>query len=310
MFYPLLRGKRFEAIALRECATLLAGATNVRPIVEPVKDEWRNLERALDAGLAIGIIVNPRVGDYSVPPPRARRIQKPMPASSTAVLGHANAIPTLLIDASTTAADVRTFAGTYTNRHMYLVHTAPRARHPDPIAAALASNPAAMIIRRRAVPITGRRSLYVDLQDNFTRQDNNSMYPPDEFFTDRHVTIRTDRTFGHFGDYSVQGDSYRDGGGPANHVALHHVYTIGPNPSDLRIKHYVSAPHPSVKRMWFDALSQLIADLPSLARISPLNRTSVLAEYRAFSAPADFPNLGKMKELSMRHHLELMTVVQ
>jgi hypothetical protein len=309
LYYPYLRGKRFEALALRSEANALAQAANVLPIVEPVKNEWRNLQRALDAGLALAIITNPRVGDYSPPPNGARRAQLEMPPVSAEVYGHANAIPTMLIDDATTAARVQRFARTHQGRLGLVVVGSPTA-NPDPLQAALGINPHFVGIRRRIVPVFAPRQMNVAIEDNFMRQDTNSLYPHDEFFTNMHVAVRNDGDYAHFGDYSIQGDHYRDGGGRANNVALHHVYTVGPNPSDLRVRHYVSTAHRDVAVMWYAALSQLVADLAVLARRSALNSTSVLAEYRALHHSRAFPGLGKMKELALRQHLLLMTVVQ
>jgi hypothetical protein len=119
-----------------------------------------------------------------------------------------------------------------------------------------------------------------------------------------------DTTYGHFGGYSIQGDHYRDGGGPAGNVAIHHVYLIGPKPSDLRISQFVSAAHPDVTVMWHDAISQLVADLPARAALTPLNETPECNEYRALHVSRAFPGLGKMKEYGIRNHLSLMTVAQ
>jgi hypothetical protein len=254
--------------------------------------------------------MNPSVGDYSPPAPRARRVQQAFPPASQPVFGHTNAIPAFIVDGSTTAAMVTAFGRAHPGAKMFVVNAAPRAQAVDPLAAALALRPQYWVVRRRAVVVDTEASRNVDLVDNFTRQDTNSLYPFDEFYTDRHVSIQTDVSYNHFGDYSIVGEHYRDGGGRANNVAIHHVYTIGPNPSDLRIRHYVSATHPDVTTMWYDALTQLVADLPVLARLSPLNITAVLTEYRAMHRSRHFPGLGKMKEIALRHHLLLMTVIQ
>lgn len=312
MFFPLLRSKRFEVLALVAVTPDLVASRNVLPIVEPTKSEWTNLKKALDAGLEMGIIVNPQVGDYSPPQPRARRVQHPFPPTSAQVFTHANAIPTLIIHGQSTVADVAQFGRGFVGKKMILVNEAPvfPTAVQSPLATALALRPAYWVVRRRSSAPSMRVASNVDLTNNLIRQANNGLYPFDEFYSDRNITIRTDPIYGHFGDYSIVGEDYSDGGGRANNVALHHVYTIGPNPSLLRIRHYVSATHPDVATMWFDALSKLVADLSNLSVLSPLNDTSVLAEYRAKHASRAFPGLGKMKELALRHHLLLMTAVQ
>lgn len=309
MYFPYLRGKQYEALALRAEAAALAQAGNVVPIVEPVKNQWRNFGRALDAGLRLAVVVNPRVGDYSPPPPQSRRVQAAMPATAAAIYGHARTIPTMIVDATITAAAIRRFGREHQPRLGFVIVGAAAA-NANAGQEIINLNPAFIAIQRLVVPTFAPRDVNVDLVDNFVRADNNSLYPPDEFFTDRHITVRTDAAYAHFGDYSIQGDHYRDGGGRANNVTIHHVYTVGQNPSHLRIRHYVSDRHRDVRVMWHDALSKLVRDLPTLARMSPLNDTTVLAEYRALHRSRGFPGLGKMKELAMRHHLLLMTVVQ
>jgi hypothetical protein len=59
-----------------------------------------------------------------------------------------------------------------------------------------------------------------------------------------------------------------------------------------------------------DALDMLIADLPNLIAMTPLNETRTTRELRALHALGGHLALGKAKEMAIRHHLELMTVVQ
>jgi len=67
MYYPYLRGKQFELIALRELVDLLAAnRSKISPVIEPVKNSttFRKALQALkDINLNFSIIVNPQVGD-------------------------------------------------------------------------------------------------------------------------------------------------------------------------------------------------------------------------------------------------------
>jgi hypothetical protein len=227
-----------------------------------------------------------------------------MPATSAAVFGHARAIPTMLIGATTTAALVRQFVRTHA-RHGFVIIGVPTT-NTDPLQEILRSTPQFVAIRHKVVRAFADRNISVEIEDNFTRQEKNALYPPDEFHTDRYATIANDPDYAHFGDYSIQGDQYSEGGGRAHNVALHHIYLSGANGSDLRIRHYVSGRHRDISAMWYDALSQLVADLPRLGRISGINNTSVVSEYRTLNRTRAFPGLGKMKEFAMRHHLLLV----
>ena len=46
MYHPYFRGKQFELITIRETADLMARA-NFVPIIEPVKEALKGLERCL-----------------------------------------------------------------------------------------------------------------------------------------------------------------------------------------------------------------------------------------------------------------------
>lgn len=49
MYFPYLRGKQFELIALRELVALPLDANRVVPIIEPVKRNLKSIETALKA---------------------------------------------------------------------------------------------------------------------------------------------------------------------------------------------------------------------------------------------------------------------
>src|SRR5476651_587050 len=69
MYFPYLRCKQFELLALRELCKDLGQSQKISPILEPVKRSVSTLERAMDALIAYNvnftIIINPIVGDFS-----------------------------------------------------------------------------------------------------------------------------------------------------------------------------------------------------------------------------------------------------
>jgi hypothetical protein len=312
MFFPLLRSKRHEVQAVKAVAAGLLHAGNVLPIFEPVaKDAWKNFKDTLDAGLTLALITNPMVGMYSIPRLGEQRVPVPMPLRASAAFNHVNAIWAFLISDGTRASEVRAFTALRPGRKMFVVTDRPRATgNDDPIAPAVESRPDYFVVCHHAINPEMPRDINVDLEDAFQAQPVNIAYPADEFYSQRHITIANDLNYAHFGDYSIVGRLFRKGGGQANNVALHHVYTVGPRYSDLRIKHYVSQNDPDVATMWYDALTQLINDLPNLRALSPLNDTAVLQSYQAMYQNRAFPGLGMMKEFALRHHLLLMTTVQ
>jgi hypothetical protein len=67
MYYPYLRGKQYELLLLRENAKFIK-ENNIHPIIEPVKDNFAAIKRALNElnkkKVEYVLIANPQIGDY------------------------------------------------------------------------------------------------------------------------------------------------------------------------------------------------------------------------------------------------------
>ena len=68
MYFPYLRSKQFELIALREFAVKYPHTSHVTPIIEPVKSTFSSLSKAVEAlfkwELPFALILNPQEGDF------------------------------------------------------------------------------------------------------------------------------------------------------------------------------------------------------------------------------------------------------
>src|SRR5688500_7397656 len=68
MYFPYLRCKQFELLALREIAAEIGGRNLISPILEPVKLATAPFEKALDAVIAnkinFSIVINPTFGEF------------------------------------------------------------------------------------------------------------------------------------------------------------------------------------------------------------------------------------------------------
>ena len=69
MYFPYLRGKQFDLLALRDLSPVLAvNREKISPIIEPVKDSTslRAVATSLaDIGVNFNVVLNPTVGDFS-----------------------------------------------------------------------------------------------------------------------------------------------------------------------------------------------------------------------------------------------------
>lgn len=67
MYFPILRGRQFELLALRECVNKKILSDQIIPIVEPVKVSstyTKTVDSFTKAGKAIAVIRNPQVGSW------------------------------------------------------------------------------------------------------------------------------------------------------------------------------------------------------------------------------------------------------
>ena len=67
MYFPYLRGRQFELIALREYAHQYGTINKVIPIIEPVKKTFNSMKLALpklmEGNIKFALILNPQVGE-------------------------------------------------------------------------------------------------------------------------------------------------------------------------------------------------------------------------------------------------------
>ena len=69
MYFPLLRGKQFELVALGELAPLLAKAPKIVPVIEPVEASpslRKSLKALVAASAPFCLVVNPKVTTVDV----------------------------------------------------------------------------------------------------------------------------------------------------------------------------------------------------------------------------------------------------
>ena len=68
MYFPILRGRQFELLALRECVNKGLLSNKIIPIVEPVKVSstfTKTVDSFIRAEKSIAIIRNPQVGSWT-----------------------------------------------------------------------------------------------------------------------------------------------------------------------------------------------------------------------------------------------------
>jgi hypothetical protein len=308
MYHPYFRGKQFELITVRETAALMAGAGFV-PIIEPVKEALKGLERTLQSicdaeGQAI-VIVNPYHGDHQDDGTGITNLLQ------NGFIGNASISAGILLRSDMTLEQAIAAYETHRDHNPTFVHAGFTSQKAlaDYLGGDLA-NSRHVFVEDSANTLYRKHyegSSRILLRDGFNRRKNSEYAKiPFEEFSELHLTYQ-DLNMDGFGDFLIVGDSYSEGGGPAYAVAIHLTF-IDPNKDDVMyIYHFVSTTNdtptdPAGK--FAQALKKLIDKLDS--GTSKLLETSAIHEFRELHAKGHFPGLGYVKKLSMKHHIETL----
>jgi hypothetical protein len=307
-YFPYLRGKQFELIALRESATLLAD-TGFTPIIEPVRSSLNGLKRALDtiveAGASAIVVVNPHHGDHNADGSEVQGLL------ADEYSDFDNIRAGILLQVTTSVDEAVELIELFDTRSgTTLIHAgfADGGALREAIAAkelgvdhVFLDHRASDLYRRRFTD--GSRVL---IRDGFEKKKN-AEYGPVDHFSDLHV-VYADNYSG-YGDYLTVGDTYSESGGPAYAVAIHMTYIDHDQDESMFVRHFVSETNdtptdPAGK--FREALSSLMAYVNGGS--SKLELTSALEEFRQLHERQHFPGLGHVKKLSMKHHLETLKI--
>jgi len=306
IYYPYFRGKQYELVAIRESAPLLARSEFV-PIIEPVKETFSGLRRAIDAvtdadGGAV-VVVNPEHGHHAQSAGEIKNLFQ------RELAGKPNIAAGILLTNEMTVEDSVSLYEQYKDRDVALIHDG--FNDGRKLAETLGdeiSEPLHVFVEQQHGKLyrkhfaEGTRIL---LRDGFRRQKNKD-YPPREKFSDLHLTYSDEGANG-FGDYLIVGDEFSETGGPAYAVAIHLTFLDADQDGEMHIFHFVSVrsdtpTDPAGK--FGEALEKLVAEVRR--RNTPVLRTEAVKEYLDLHRRKHFPGLGYVKKLSMKHHMETL----
>jgi hypothetical protein len=308
MYFPFLRGKQFELLALKDICPLLKPLNKVHPIIEPVKESFQALERSLTEiccnDILPTVIVNPSVGDMEGTSASKLNLFVSKFSESNQVnvgfiinndAGFAKAdnimkkfyddnAPITLVfnqEAEITTAVVKSFISDYNVVYNVIDDSNTRG------------------FKRIFAPETK-----VTLNDPFPKAEKNADYAKkhDALLTEEHVFFSDDGYVG-FSDYLTIGRNYKDSGFLPYAVAIHITYAAKGN-QEIRLRHFVSDSNDddsNVAGKFFEALSKLVEFTATL----PF-KTQALSEFEILYKKEHYPGLGYIKKLSILNHLELV----
>ena len=305
MYFPYIRGRQYELLALKELVVKDLICDKVIPIVEPVKltsTLINTISEYVNAGKKISIILNPSVGNFLTECEKAQPKSKEDSWCRTFedLCVSDYVVPSLILN-----SDVGNLIMPHKKDRFLVVHVDPDLidcykKLFAELSPSYTLIPDDRLFRRN---VTGEKVLFAD---KFGKKRRNADYveKTDEYFSDDHLFFRDEGYIG-FSDYSVIGNGYVEAGFAPYAVAIHVVYfdDLG----KLRICHFVSdsnddSENPAGK--YYEALIKLNAWYHA-EKNPPITHgiNTFLEHFRKQT----YPGLGTVKKLSLMHHLELIS---
>lgn len=306
MYYPYVRGRQYELLAMKELLITDLLSEKIVPIIEPVKLSptfIKTLEAFIMSNRKLCIIINPSVGTFNTDMQdndKAALREKFLElieedSIQKAYIVKKNSVAALKkwnIDYNTQNTD---WIVINNNREYLSVYSEIYSHGECPLVSFI---PDESIFRRST---RCNRGL---LEDRFEKRSRNSDYADnyDELYSEDHLYYAEDG-FKAFSDYSIVGSDYLEGGFAPYAVAIHIIYFD--SKKALRVRHFVSNSNSDIQNpagKFYEAITKL-ANWVVEFEIKPTTSLNVLLNHYKNQT---YPGLGSVKKLSLMHHLELL----
>ncbi|MDP9533955.1 sce7725 family protein [Pseudomonas protegens] len=307
MYYPILKGKQYELAALKELVEHIP-VGNVCPILEPVNSSLVALATTIieltSAGITSWVVINPSQGEF-VSGSGSNITRSLASCITTANKGAGVFVPCVKVrDASDVSALalLRSIDAPFV---AYVEGVITPALSLDLMrASVVALNP-----EKNVQSIWSGLPRVVLFHDGFDKKSRNLDYGVESFYSDFHIQYRSCPNAIGFGDYTVLGERFIEGGGPAYVVTLHLSYLDDSRMNGMYVRHFssysdnYSQSDPGGK--FREALDLLVSHV-SLNPTKFVN-TAGLQDFFTLHASRHFPNLGVVKKISIKHHIQTLS---
>lgn len=305
MYFPYIRGRQYELLAIKELASKNLICDKVVPIIEPVKLSStliNAISEYIKCKRYICIILNPKVGNFFIECKNAQPKSKEREWCD-GFNSHCDSnfvIPSLIMN-----MDVKLFINDRNKDNLLIIHN-DRDFLDDYEKLFTGYTPQYTLIPDERVfrrSVTTKRVIFAD---KFVKKMRNSDYAKkvDEPFSDELLFFETEGYAG-FSDYSMIGNDYLESGFAPYAVAIHIVYFD--NKHEIRIRHFVSDSNDDIEDpagKFYEALQKLYTWYH--AESNP-PRTEGINAFLEHYRQQTYPGLGTVKKLSLMHHLELVS---
>jgi len=308
MYFPYLRGKQFELIALRELSALMSSKREkISPIIEPVKDSSTlrsTLKELVEKNINFNFIVNPRVGSF------INSFDALIKILEEKLSGYTNFQLSVIVDKTTQQgiAELLEFKNRINLNHngYTLIHT---SEIEEDSIEQLNDN---LEIKYNLIYFSKTSRRYyrefnqdtrVSLDDYFRKLDKNADYlqvPVSDFSEE--YKYYTDDNFVGFSDFLTIGDNYSESGFLPRAVAIHLSYI---DQNKIKIRHFTSDSNQDssdIGGKFAEALQKLISWCDEVN----ITETEGIRMFKELHNRGHFPGLGSIKKISTINHIELV----
>lgn len=304
MYFPYLRGRQYELLALRELVNKKLLGKNITPIIEPVKLSStliKTIEEFIGEKRNIAIIRNPKVGSFIS---EMKDTNKDSNREKFLSFLESEYIINAHIMEKNSSTKLKKWESKGVGKGDWLIINNNRdslSIFEDEFSEIY---PRYVLIPDESAFRRKVKRHRVLLDDKFEKRNRNSDYieKEDEFFSEDHLLFETDGFEG-FSDYSVIGSDYLESGFAPYAVAIHIVYFTKDN--ILRVRHFVSDSNEDIQDpagKFYEAVQKL-AHWCKQENIKETFGLRVLLEHYCDKT---YPGLGSVKKLAVMHHLELI----
>ena len=314
-YYPYLRGKQYEFLALRTmCDELSAEAlAKLHPIIEPVKKAESDtptmtaLSEMLMKGVAFAFILNPQSGDFE------NKTEIFFPEEIKRKLAEGGSwIPAFILNGDAAWLNDQVEHLVAENHFENIMFVLPKNEDVGKWDALLGRNETSTIICCDADSRSTMRQVrrydkkIVRLDDCFQTEIRNKDFrgKEDQRFNDN-VAFYEDEGYAGFGDYTTLPGAFVKGGMLPWVEAIHMTYNK--NDEEVWIHHFLSETNDNgtenIQGKFREAAEQIKV---FFEQQYPQDITPAVGKLHQYVVDGHYPGLGTLKKISIEHHITLM----
>ncbi len=312
MYFPLLRSKQYELLALRGMCELGDCKDKISPIIEPVKISpsfYKTIGIMIEHNVNFTIIINPNVGILSKNSSDGEtEFERLEDLITETLIDYDNFQLGVYISQSSDFDYIERAHGFgCKSNQITLIYL-------NEVPERLINNESYVKYNVIDYNNTGRRfyrnfnkDTRVTISDFFTTVKRNADYVDnvDELFSDEYKYYKEDGYIG-FSDYVTVGKDFSDGGFRPYAVVIHITYLD--DDAKIRIHHFVSDSNDDPEDV-AGKFAEALEKLNTWSDAYKGHKTRALYEFDSLSVSGHYPGLGTLKKLSILNHLELVSTL-